>query len=373
MRINIKCVIGILMTLFFSVMPCVTVLASDGEYITISVDATDDNGNLLYALDTDDPSAFTSSNEFYVPAGTSHTIYVKDAAGNISSQVFNPVQEENESERTVNIDVTLNDTDSSDYSSYAADDPAEYGQGTVHEKVITDTNNTDSERLFYTVTTDEGEVFYLVIDQNQSSNNVYLLDQVNISDLKALAAKDSESTQTEQTSSLLSALSEEKESTEDEILSTDETSSGQRSKSSTFSSLIIVLIIAAIGGGYYYYKNIYKNKKDEQMDLIDAPDRDDFAAEDDYDEEEVDFGLDDDYQEQLMAQLIEEDESLNEQNIADAHEDKSMPGSNEDISSLPGTNPVEPYATSHKSETEDQEPEDEYDEELDGSDEEDEE
>ena len=58
------------------------VYASDGqEYITISVDATDENGNLLYAIDTDDPSAFTSSNEFSVPAGTHHTIYVKDAAG----------------------------------------------------------------------------------------------------------------------------------------------------------------------------------------------------------------------------------------------------------------------------------------------------
>ena len=39
------------------------VCASDEqEYITISVDATDENGNLLYAIDTDDPSAFTSSN-----------------------------------------------------------------------------------------------------------------------------------------------------------------------------------------------------------------------------------------------------------------------------------------------------------------------
>ena len=79
---TLVCMIGC----FMFQMP---VYASDGqEYITISVDAVDENGNLKYALDTDDPSAFTDSNEFVVPAGTSHTIYVKDDAGNVSSQTY---------------------------------------------------------------------------------------------------------------------------------------------------------------------------------------------------------------------------------------------------------------------------------------------
>lgn len=381
MRRNVKCVTSILLMLFLSVMSGITVFASDGEYITISVDATDDNGNLLYALDTDDPGAFSSSNEFYVPAGTSHTIYVKDAAGNISSQVFTPsdsyTQQVNEDERTVNIDVTLDDTpDYSDYE-YAGDllkDPAESGQGTVYDKIMTDANDPDSERLFYTVTTDEGEVFYLVIDQSQSSNNVYLLDQVNVSDLKALAVNDSGSAETNGSSSLLSALSGETES-EEETLLNNETSSGQKSKNSTLSTMIIVLIIAAVGGGFYYYKNIYKNKKDEQMDLIDAPDKDDFAAEDDDDEDEVDFGLDDDYQEQIMAQLMEEDDIPSEQSETDDKEDDPMPNNNEVASSLFEDNSNEFYAMSHNADTDNQKPEpeeqeDEYDEELDGSDDE---
>ncbi len=73
--------------------------ASDGEeYITISVDAVDDNANLQYALDSDAPSAFTESNEFRVPAGTSHTIYVKDVAGNITSRRFEPDAADGESD-----------------------------------------------------------------------------------------------------------------------------------------------------------------------------------------------------------------------------------------------------------------------------------
>ena len=82
--LSITAMAGIIACLLFQ-MPVYASDSTGEEYITISVDAVDENGNLKYALDTDDPAAFTDSNEFVVPAGTSHTIYVKDAAGNISS------------------------------------------------------------------------------------------------------------------------------------------------------------------------------------------------------------------------------------------------------------------------------------------------
>ena len=78
-----KYLYGVLMAFMLAFMSNENVYASDDgqEYITISVEAEDESGQLLYALDTDEPGAFSSSNEFSVPAGTSHTIYVKDAAG----------------------------------------------------------------------------------------------------------------------------------------------------------------------------------------------------------------------------------------------------------------------------------------------------
>ena len=76
-------------------MPVTGVRASDGEeYVTITVQASDDNEGITYALDSDDPGSFGPSNIFTVPAGTSHTIYVKDAAGNITSQIYEPEPEE---------------------------------------------------------------------------------------------------------------------------------------------------------------------------------------------------------------------------------------------------------------------------------------
>lgn len=373
-----KYVISMLMAFFLCTCMEAAVYASDGqEYITISVEAEDNHGNLLYALDTDAPGAFSSSNEFSVPAGTSHTIYVKDAAGNITSQEYIPAVTDydkaylsgEDEGRTVNIDITLDDVPKTSQYEYAGDllkDPAEEGQGTLYEKVETPVNDPDAKRLFYTVTTDEGEVFYLVVDQNQNSNNVYLLDQVNLSDLHALAVNDSGSTDSDASSSLLSDLSNAgNEKTNDESMVNDTL---PKKNNSMKGNIILVLIIVAIGGGVYYYKNIYKNKKDEQMDLIDAPDKDDFAVEED--DDEVDFGLDDDYQEQIMTQLLEEDdidipddenygvdEYIEQDNTSNIEQDSIVSGDNTDS-----------YATSHI--YEESEKADEYDDDLDAPDEE---
>lgn len=371
-KLTMKILMPFLLSFTFHSM----VYASDGqEYITISVEATDDNDDtLLYALDTDDPDAFTSSNTFSVPAGTNHTIYVKDAAGNITTQEYISSeadydqayqQGEDDEGRTVNIDVVLDDqpdgSDDSDYE-YAGDllyDPAEMGQGTVYDRIETQVNDTDAARLFYTVTTDDGEVFYLVIDQGQSNHNVYLLDQVNLSDLSALAVQDEKESTSEGTTSLLSALNGEKDSPGDETLLTEggAEASDKKSGKSSFGSSIFMLMIIAAGGGIYYYIKVYRNKRDEQMDLIDAPDKDDFVASEEAEEEEVDFGLDEDYQEQTMAMLLEEDFNEPGEQIPDP----------DDIEN-------ETYAISHINnleETTEVAEEYEYDEDLDAPDEED--
>lgn len=372
--------IGIMMVFFLCIGTVKTVYASDGEeYITISVEAEDNSGTLRYALDTDSPEAFTPSNEFSIPAGTSHTIYVKDSAGNITSQEYISSSEDyeksyvNEADegRSVNIDITLDDFPKSepDYSNYeyAGDllyDPAEAGQGTVYEKVESSANNPNAERIFYTVTTDEGEVFYLVIDQGQSTNNVYLLDQVKLSDLRALAVDDSGKSESTESSSLLSALSSGNENNDNDELISEEPASSK--KSSMGGNLIILLLLAAIGGGFYYYKNVYKNKKDEQMDLIDALDREDFEAEDE-DDDEVDFGIDDDYQERLMQELMEEDDPDDRAEGYFAEEEDS--GQENYAETEAEDEEEESYATSH---IEENKKEEEYDEDLDSPDEEDE-
>ncbi len=278
------------------------------EYITITVDAEDDNEGLLYSIDSTEDAAFTDSNTFTIPAGTSHTIYVKDAAGNITSQDYSPgyllgpspdISVTDENTQDINIDVELGNKD---YSSIlgTSSSAAEHGEGTMHDRTVTDGTD-DGEKVFYTVTTAEGDTFYMVIDKNQNTDNVYLLNTVTRSDLAALAVDDKEDREEKkEEDNLLTALQGEKE--EDAPVKTDSPKDGG------IPPKFIVLVIALIIGGAYYYLKIYKNKKEQQMDVMDAMDMDDFTAEEeDMEEDEAEFDMADDEKQAFLDNLINED------------------------------------------------------------------
>lgn len=293
--------------------------ASDGEeYITISVDAVDDNTNLQYALDSDDPSAFTESNEFTVPAGTSHTIYVKDTAGNITSQQYEPDADEEDGkedfyddgeEQQINIDLELGRKTAEEEE--LSDETGNPGTASVSSRTKTD-GTVDGEKVFYTFSTKEGEELYLVVDQGRGTDNVYLLDTVSLGDLRVLADNSDTSSAPEgkNEDNLLAILAEEDEAVEEQ-----EGLQGKEKPKSTFGNGLVILLFAGIGGGIYYYIKIYKNKKDEAMDVIDAMDMDEFAPEEEV-EEELDFDYDDAEKEKFLEALIngdtEEDEFLDQ-------------------------------------------------------------
>lgn len=98
--------------------------------------------------------------------------------------------------------------------------------------------------------------------------------------------------------------------------------------------------MAIIGGGVYYYKNIYKKKKDEQMDLVEALDKDDFVPEDYEEDEDADFDLDDDYQEKTMEMLMRDDEIKGETGSGEESSGEVSEDVDEDITAN--------YTTSHK-------------------------
>lgn len=294
--------------------------ASDGEeYITISVDAVDDSTNLQYALDSDDPSAFTESNEFTVPAGTSHTIYVKDTAGNITSQQYEPdVSEEDGKEdfyddgeeQQINIDLELGRKTAEEEE--LSDETGNPGTASVSSRTKTD-GTVDGEKVFYTFSTKEGEELYLVVDQGRGTDNVYLLDTVSLGDLRVLADNSDTSSAPEDKNedNLLAILAEEDEAAEEQ-----EGLQEKEKPKSTFGNGLVILVFAGIGGGIYYYIKIYKNKKDEAMDVIDAMDMDEFVPEEEEEEEELDFDYDDAEKEKFLEALIngdtEEDEFLDQ-------------------------------------------------------------
>ncbi len=309
--------------------------ASDGEqYITISVDAVDDNANLQYALDSDEESAFTDTNEFTVPAGTSHIIYVKDAAGNITSQKYDPqdsqessyadnFDEEDEEEQQINIDLELGQKE--EEKIYSPDEEGNPGTASVTNRTKTD-GSVDAEKVFYTFTTKEGEELYLVVDQGKGTDNVYLLDTVSLGDLRVLAdgQETSSAMEDKEEDNLLSILAEEDNADAD---SEEEIQPSKKQKSS-FGNGLFILLLAGIGGGAYYYLKIYRNKKDEVMDAMDAMDMDEFEPEED--EEEVDFGYDEAEKERYLEDLISEDEEEEELFDQDPEEYATSHMQNED-------------------------------------------
>ena len=60
------------------------------------------------------------------------------------------------------------------------------GTGTIQDSATGE----DGDKQFYTITTEAGNVFYLIIDGKRDDNNVYFLNGVTEADLMALAEKD---------------------------------------------------------------------------------------------------------------------------------------------------------------------------------------
>lgn len=377
-----KYVLGIasfLLGIFLIIGSNERVYASEGEEkITITIDASDDNSGLLYAIDSDRPEAFSESNTFTIAAGTSHVIYVKDAAGNITSQTYthkisNP---ETNEEEELNIEVGVGNTSSSskyDYQKnmnyeYLTDTKIDNSDANVISKITTDGSD-QAEKVFYTITTQEGEEFYLVIEQG-SSNKVHLLNTVTLDDLAALADGEGTNNTVEQQDNLLEALKGSEAESEENIVE-----NGDENKSTTKSNNLYIYLLIAIGGGAYYYFKIYKNKKNESMDAMDAMDMDEFVMEDEEEEEDLEF--DEKGKQELLNRLLNGEEDEGETELQDMNPDEYA-----DYIEEVDEYTEEAYATSHKEDVEDEQEEGEeiayltedidkeFDEELDGEEEE---
>lgn len=137
--------------------------------------------------------------------------------------------------------------------------------------VVDNVDDTDSEKLqFITVTAKDGSVFYVVIDKQNTNDNVYFLNTVDVGDLEALT--DDYTTQ-KVTATTTPAPSE--------TTPTPEPSAAKKQKQEKqpISGNVLILIIAAIaaaGISIYYVKVIIPKKK-----LEDADDLEDFDFEDD--------------------------------------------------------------------------------------------
>ncbi len=127
------------------------------------------------------------------------------------------------------------------------------GTGTV----IDDIEN--GSKHFYTIATDAGNVFYLIVDLDKESNNVYFLDTTKERDLLALAEKAEEEEE-------MTVIKEEPVAQtvapEPEIEEKPEPEPEPEPKKSNMSLWLILGLTAVAGLGVYLYYAVIKPKRE---------------------------------------------------------------------------------------------------------------
>ena len=164
------------------------------------------------------------------------------------------------------------------------------GSGTVMDDVF----DNDGKEIF-SITTEDGNVFFLIVDRQRTADNVYLLNAVTEEDLIALAEKSGRTAATEP--SVTPTTEAVTTITEQAIITTTTAAEPEiKEKSGGLNrNTIIFVIIAfvAVGGAGYYFK-IHKNKKKVvETDDDDIDDYDDKPGDSDEDGEDEE-GDDDD-------------------------------------------------------------------------------
>ena len=164
------------------------------------------------------------------------------------------------------------------------------GTGTVID------NATDGDgKEFYTIMTPGENVFYLIIDKQRETENVYFLNAVTERDLLALAEK------SEDTGENVSAIPDNTTPavTEPEPEAETPTEPDTNSGVGNGGIIVIVLIVLAAGGAGYYFK-IYRPKQEpadseDEYEYEANEDRDDYGEYEDTEPEDDTSAWDEEY------------------------------------------------------------------------------
>ena len=139
------------------------------------------------------------------------------------------------------------------------------GTGTV-----VDNATDEDDKEFFTITTADEAVFYLVIDRQRSTENVYFLNAVTVSDLMALAEQD----QKPEAPPPVTEPDPEPEP--------DPAPEPEPQKSGGAGMLLASLAVLALGGGAGWYFKIYRPK--QQRAAEPEEDHADYDEPEDYDD-----------------------------------------------------------------------------------------
>lgn len=160
-----------------------------------------------------------------------------------------PTTETNQTEAETTKENVLEEEHTDDDKSFSVPGNAE----------VLDDIDGDSSKEFLTVTTKNNNTFYIVIDRSSTTDNVYMLSQIDENDLKEFLTEE-ETEQTETPGIVLDDVHTEEETAE---VSIDDVKETEKSDMSTNVGMLSILLLAGAGIGAYYYFKIYKGKQEE--------------------------------------------------------------------------------------------------------------
>lgn len=191
-------------------------------------------------------------------------------------------QEDAQTEEAAGTDEVLPENTDSTSTGTAFSTP---GNGEVKDD-ITDS----SSKEFLTVTTKNNNTFYIVIDRSATSQNVYMLSQVDENDLAEFLDKDSTATVVTPQTDTSNVVLDETESNDGTDKETSVDTQKKDQTKTNMGAMAVILILALGGVAAYYYFKIYKPKKEAEEDdqpegletegLEEVPDEEDLEDED---------------------------------------------------------------------------------------------
>lgn len=216
------------------------------------------------------PSGTTTTNSGKSTNTSGNTTSSKTTAATLSAEAAEPAATDEAPENGATGGLDWEGLDPATMSPLTPD-----GTGTVLD------NATDSEgKEFFTITTANGEVFYLVIDRQRNGENVYFLNGVTISDLMALAESGAEAPYT------VTPVTQEPDTDPAPSVEPEPDPEPESKSSGNMATLILALAVIAVGGGAGWYFKIYRPKQQRVSEV-----EEDYGGEydllEDFDDDEV--------------------------------------------------------------------------------------
>lgn len=186
-------------------------------------------------------------------ASTTAFAYVDESAEATKTEATQTEAVKTEEEKT---DEVLPENNTNEKKEDAFTEP---GNGEVQDNI-----QNGSTKEFLTITTKNNNTFYLVIDRSSTSQNVYLLSQVDENDLKEFVDQEKGTSVVAPTQQVVLDENKDKETSQKEEVKKPEK---ENMPQANMGAMAAILILALGGMAAYYYFKIYKPKKEEEEDF----------------------------------------------------------------------------------------------------------